>query len=231
VLQCVVGCCSVFVDDLYERKRRFVGLDHIYIYVCVCTYTHIYIYTHCNTPQHAPTPGSVAVASDDNTGKTMCCRSLQCVAALRCVAVCCRMLQCVVRCCCVSIDYLYEIKARFVELDLDASLLLGEQEMTDTGKSMCCSVLECWCVAVCFSVLQCCSDTGANLPDDNSVLECVAVCCSVLQCVAVRCSVLQCVAVYLILWMTDTGAILPDDNSVLQCVAMCCSVLQCVAVR
>ena len=92
------------------------------------------------------------------------------------------MLRCVVRCCCVSIDYLYEIKAWFVELDLDASLLLEEQETTDTGKSMCCSVLECWCVAVCCSVLHSCSDTGANLPDDNSVLQCVAVRCSALQC-------------------------------------------------
>ena len=44
----------------------------------------------------------------------------------------------------------------------------------------------------------------------DSVLQCVAVCCSVLQCVAVRCSVLQCVAVCC---------------SVLQCVAMRCSVL------
>jgi len=41
---------------------------------------------------------------------------------------------------------------------------------------------------------------------EESVLQCVAVCCSVLQCVAVCCSVLQCVAV-------------------------CCSVLQCVAER
>ena len=31
--------------------------------------------------------------------------------------------------------------------------------------------------------------------DVDSVLQCVAVCCSVLQCVAVCCSVVQCVAV------------------------------------
>ena len=55
----------------------------------------------------------------------------------------------------VSVDDLYEIKARFVELDLDASLLLEEQEMTDTGKSMCCSVLERCNDAVCCRVLQC----------------------------------------------------------------------------
>lgn len=33
----------------------------------------------------------------------------------------------------VSVDELYEIKARFVELDLDNSLLLEEEELTDTG--------------------------------------------------------------------------------------------------
>jgi len=56
---------------------------------------------------------------------------------------------------------------------------------------------------------------------NQSVLQCVAVCCSVLQCVAVCCSVLQCVAVCCsvargVVWC-----------SVLQCVAVCCSVLHC----
>jgi len=49
----------------------------------------------------------------------------------------------------------------------------------------------------------------------QSVLQCVAVCCSVLQCVAACCSVLHYVTVCC---------------SVLQCVAVCCSVLQCAAV-
>jgi len=44
-----------------------------------------------------------------------------------------------------------------------------------------------------------------QLVSSDSVLQCVAVCCSALQCVAV------CYR--------------------LQCVAVCCSVLQCVAVR
>ena len=35
----------------------------------------------------------------------------------------------------------------------------------------------------------------ASPSNDNSMLQCVAVCCRVLQCVAVCCSVLQCVAV------------------------------------
>ena len=34
-----------------------------------------------------------------------------------------------------------------------------------------------------------------TIGDGDSLLQCVAVCCSVLQCVAVCCSVLQCVAV------------------------------------
>jgi len=36
---------------------------------------------------------------------------------------------------------------------------------------------------------------GRGMRYDDSVLQCVAVCCSVLQCVAVCCSVSQCVAV------------------------------------
>ena len=36
----------------------------------------------------------------------------------------------------VSVDELYEIKARFVELDLDNSMLLEEEELTDTGANL-----------------------------------------------------------------------------------------------
>jgi len=79
------------------------------------------------------------------------------------------------------------------------------------------SVLQ--CVAVCCSVLQCVAD---------SVLQCVAVCCGVLRCVAVCCSVLSsaadsCVAEGVLRCVAVCF-------SVLQCVAVCCSVLQCVAV-
>jgi len=70
--------------------------------------------------------------------------------------------------------------------------------------------------AVCCSVLQHVVTKGSPSadPDEDGVLQCVAVCCNVLQCVAVCCSVLQCVAVCC---------------SVLQCVAVCGSVLQSVA--
>jgi len=64
------------------------------------------------------------------------------------------------------------------------------------------------------------TDTGASLPDDNSVLQCVAVCCSVLQCVEVCCR-----AGHPILWIPDTGANLPVDD-----MTACCSLLQRVAV-
>ena len=66
-----------------------------------------------------------------------------------------------------------------------------------------------------FLCLDCGIHTSASVHFIDSVLQCVAVCCSVLQCVAVCCSVLQCIAVYC---------------SVLQCVAVCCSVSRCVAV-
>jgi len=56
----------------------------------------------------------------------------------------------------------------------------------------------------------------------ESVLQCVAVCCSVLQCVAVCCSVLH-------MHFLACLCVAPDE-SVLQCVAACCSVLQRVAV-
>jgi len=85
------------------------------------------------------------------------------------------------------------------------------------------SVLQ--CVAACCSVLQ------LNLwrihvphPADTG-----AVCCGVLQCVAVCCSVLQCVAVCCsVLWQYPVSSIV--CCSVLQCFAVCCGVLRCVAV-
>jgi len=53
----------------------------------------------------------------------------------------------------------------------------------------------------------------AYVREDESVLQCVAVCCSVLKCVADYCSVLQCVAVC---------------YGWYKCVVVCCNVLQCV---
>jgi len=74
---------------------------------------------------------------------------------------------------------------------------------------VCCSVLQCVCVAVCCSLAIVCLHTiTASL--------CVAVCCSVLQCVCVAvCSSLTIVCHT----MTDSLR-----------VAVCCSVLQCVCV-
>jgi len=58
----------------------------------------------------------------------------------------------------------------------------------------------------------------------NTLLQCVAVCCSALQCVAVRCSAVQCVAVRFS--DADTVSIsLAKCCSVLQSVAVCCSLL------
>jgi len=56
----------------------------------------------------------------------------------------------------------------------------------------------------------------------QSLLQCVAACCSVLQCVAVCCGVLQCVAVC-------SGHQQGRCHSLLWYVAVCCGVLQCVA--
>ena len=60
----------------------------------------------------------------------------------------------------------------------------------------------------------------------DSVLQCVAVCCSVLQCVAVCCSVLMCVSIQRDI--LDIEYQYP--KTLQQCVAVCCSVLQCVVV-
>jgi len=54
------------------------------------------------------------------------------------------------------------------------------------GAFLCVKVSEDGCILVCHSRIH---------PFSDTVLQCVAVCCSVLQCVAVCCSVLQCVAV------------------------------------
>jgi len=71
--------------------------------------------------------------------------------------------------------------------------------------AVCCSVLQ--YVAVCCSTLLLSCNRSffsfsetlfvqyCEVSQTDSVLQCVAVCCSVLQCVAVCCSVLQCVAV------------------------------------
>ena len=65
----------------------------------------------------------------------------------------------------------------------------------------------------------------------ESVLQCVAVCCSVLQCVAACCSMLQCVAVCCTVLQLQfvLQCFVPKEldpgASMLQCVAVCCSVL------
>ena len=126
---------------------------------------------------------------------------------------------------------------------------------------MCCSVYSkrfvellksLQCVAVCCSVLQCCSvvrilthtqcvvvctasDSGSS-SSRCSVLQCVAVCCSVLQCVVVCCSMLQkairgAPQVVAVVASPETYIyIYKQCVAVLQCVAVYGSVLQCVAV-
>ena len=113
------------------------------------------------------------------------------------------------------------------------------------------------CLRVLIPVRAC--NTGelrATRYGNDSVLQCVAVCCSVLQYVAVCRSMLQCVAVCCSLSHMIRLSHLPAQPtqrktvqnsvhvavccsvlhrvalccSVLQCVAVCCSVLQCVAV-
>ena len=76
-----------------------------------------------------------------------------------------------------------------------------------------------------------CAISQNRLDVEDSLVQCVAVCCSVLQCVAACCSVLQYVAVcYLSKSTWRRGLSSSVCCSVLQCVAVCCSVLQCVAV-
>ena len=53
-----------------------------------------------------------------------------------------------------------------------------------------CSMLQCTCSKVTCSKVSCTFSKVSCIKD--SVLQCVAVCCSVLQCVAACCSVLQC---------------------------------------
>jgi len=56
------------------------------------------------------------------------------------------------------------------------------------------------------------TESAQTMTHDDSMSQCVAVCCSVLQCVAV------------------CEHTMTHDDSMSQCVAVCCSVLQCVAV-
>jgi len=107
------------------------------------------------------------------------------------------------------------------------------------------SVLQCF--AVYCSVLQCAlhlerGERVVVVHDHvhellQSVLQCVAVCCSVLQCVAVCCSVLQCVAVCVAFERREHVVVHDHVHELLQCVlqcaevcCMCYSVLPCVAV-
>ena len=70
----------------------------------------------------------------------------------------------------------------------------------------------------------------------QSVLQCVAVCCSVSQFVAMCCSVLQCVTVCCSGASHSENVFPPpphlhtQNSSVMQSVAVCCSALQRVAV-
>ena len=59
----------------------------------------------------------------------------------------------------------------------------------------------------------------------NTVLQCVAVCCSTLQCVPVCCRVLQCVAVCCSVLHRDAACCI-----VMRFGKVCCSVFQCYSV-
>jgi len=145
--------------------------------------------------------------------RVCCCSVLQCVAVDKfvveptgmcvCGALYCIVLQYAAVCCSTGDKFVDELLARACVLQY---------------------------VAVCSSVFQCVAvyivvDMFVNEPTGTYV--CVAVCCSVLYCCSVlrltiswivqlvRANVLQCVAVC---------------RSVSQCVAVCCSVLQYIAV-
>jgi len=55
---------------------------------------------------------------------------------------------------------------------------------------------------------------------DQSMLQCVVMCCSMLQCVVMCCSMLQQRGYVVDVWSRL-------DQSMLQCVVICCIVLQC----
>ena len=69
----------------------------------------------------------------------------------------------------------------------------------------------------------------------QTMLQCVAACCTALQCVAVCCSILQCVVaccslLQYVALCCDVLQRAAACCSILQCAAVCCSVLQCTAV-
>jgi len=72
-------------------------------------------------------------------------------------------------------------------------------------------------------------ETSQTALHPESVLQCVAVCCSVLQCVVAWGSMVQCVA-YGHFSPPETSQTALHPEGVLQCVAVYCSVFQCVAV-
>jgi len=92
------------------------------------------------------------------------------------------------------------------------------------------------CVAVCRSVLRCCSLVDKTSSASTGTLISGRACCSVSLCVAVCCSVLWCVAVFLIgLFPLQVEVGYQKERiavccSVLHCVAVCCSVSHCFAV-
>jgi len=107
-----------------------------------------------------------------------------CCSVLQCVVVCCSVLQCVAMSCSVAACRSHCVTRHDWGLPLvscpPVNSILSSLKVS-------CSELQ-WVAVRCIE-LQCDGVAGNVLQD--TVLQCVAVCCSVLQCVAVCCSVLQ----------------------------------------
>jgi len=182
--------------------------------------------------------------------------AVSCCSVLQCVAVCCslvakngyRTYSCE-SCCSVVLQC---VAVWWRKMATELTLGNGDHSVFKRAFTLsCCSVVHfgalwrtvhcvaLWrtvvlCVAMCFSVLQCCavccSECCSELTFGNMywslsegavdifVSQCVAVCCSVLQCVA--CSVLT---FGNFLQSLFEGAMYILCCSVLQCVAVCCS--------
>jgi len=122
-----------------------------------------------------------------------------CCSVLQCVAVCCSVLQCVAVCCSVL---------QYVAVCCSVLQCVAVHGNDDFGGSGLCTATHCNTLQL--TATHCQDVTTMTLAGEvytrhggveererhreimrDSVLQCVAVCCSVLQCVAVCCSVLH----------------------------------------
>jgi len=172
--------CTLISSQIHTYKQK---CTHIYSFIYMLIHVHIY-------PQARMVGRSVVFTTTwlihDSFMRVTCHRApTAIIIRLSCVCVCVWVCACVCVCVCVCVCGCVRVCIH-VRLCVCAPLTILKERAGEIEQT-------------CQRYTRSCHDVPINSVDSvavgNSVLQCVAVCCSALQCVAVGRSVLQCVAV------------------------------------